>query len=159
MAILNPEVKASRSEIPFNSIFVAQYFSSSSFCSSESVSSNSALFWDCLCCSSRYSWLFEIWIGIFQKKKAGTKKTGEIFRNLPFFSAVWLAKRLFSLCGSILTTQHRASLQNRCTPHFFQNRAGLFCFWIDLSLGETGACKWPQSSGVQCHACKRGLCR
>lgn len=41
----------------------------------------------------------------FFEKKAGTKKTGEISRNLPF-SAVWLSKRLFSSCGSILTTQH-----------------------------------------------------
>ena len=60
MAILNPAVKASRSEMPFSSISVAQNFSSSSFCSSESVSSNSALFLDCLCCSSRYSRLSEI---------------------------------------------------------------------------------------------------
>ena len=81
------------------------------------------------------------------RKNAGSKKREKSFEISRFFSAVWLAKRLFSLCGSILTTQHRASLQNRCTPHFFQNRAGLFCFWIDLSLGETETCKWPRSSG------------
>ena len=26
-------------------------------------------------------------------------------------------------------------------PTFFQNRAGLFCFWIDLSHGKTGTCE------------------
>ena len=73
-------------------------------------------------------------------KNSGTKKREKSF-EISRFLAFWLTKRLFSSCGSILTTQHGVSLQNRCTPHFFQNRAGLFCFWIDLSLGETGACK------------------
>ncbi len=41
----------------------------------------------------------------FSEKKAGTKKR-EKSLEISRFLAVWLAKRLFSSCGSILTTQH-----------------------------------------------------
>ena len=42
---------------------------------------------------------------VFFRKKAGTKKR-EKSLEISRFSAVWLAKRLFSSCGPILTTQH-----------------------------------------------------
>ena len=42
---------------------------------------------------------------VFFRKKAGTKKR-EKSLEISRFLAVWLAKRLFSSCGSILTTQH-----------------------------------------------------
>ena len=60
-------------------------------------------------------------------KNSGTKKRETSF-EISRFLAFWLAKRLFSSCGSILTTQHGVSLQNRCTPHFFSksSRAILF---------------------------------
>lgn len=44
------------------------------------------------------------------------------------------------------------SLQNRCTPHFFQNRAGLFCFWIAPPLVKQGLASDRGFSGSQNHA-------